>query len=53
MFALIPAELLELQFRRTLCHTDIRAIVSTTALATLKPDILPFALLFSHKIRPN
>jgi hypothetical protein len=53
MFALILAELLEFQLRRTFCHTDIRAIISTAALATLKPDMFPFALLFGHKIYPN
>ena len=51
MFALILAELLEFQFRRTLCHTDIRAIISAATLPTLKPDIFPFAFLFSHKTR--
>ncbi len=53
MFALVLAELLEFPLRRTLSHADVRAIISTAALATLKPDIFPFAVLFSHKIRPN
>ena len=53
MFAVILAELLEFQFRRTLCHTDTRAIIPTAALPTLKPDIFPFAFLFGHRIHPN
>jgi hypothetical protein len=53
MLALLLTKLLELQFRRTFCYIDGCAIVSVTALATLKPDILPFTFLFSHKVRPS
>ncbi len=49
MFTLVLAVLLQLELRCTLSDTDIRAIVSIAALATLKPDIFPFAFLFSHK----
>lgn len=53
MFALVLTELHELPFRRAFSHTDIRAIVPITALFALKPDIFPFAFLFSHKNSPN
>jgi len=53
MLTFIFAEFFEFYFRRTFCHTNTCAIVSITALTTFKPDILPFAFLFSHKIRPN
>lgn len=53
MFALVLAELHEFPFRRAFSHTDIRAIVPITALFALKPDIFPFAFLFSHKNSPN
>ena len=50
---IVLAILLKLQLGRTLCHTDTRTIVSAAAFAALKPDIFPFAFLFSHKIHPN
>jgi hypothetical protein len=53
MLAFIFAEFFELYFWRSFRDTNARAVVSVTALATFKPDILPFALLFCHKIRPN
>lgn len=53
MFALVLAELHEFPFRRAFSHTDIRAIVPIAALFALKPDIFPFAFLFSHITSPN
>ena len=53
MLACIFTEFFELYLRRSFRYTDARAIVSADALATFKPDIFPFTLLFSHKIRPN
>jgi hypothetical protein len=53
MLAFIPAIFFKLYFRRAFSHTYTCAIVSIAALAAFKPDILPFALFFSHKIRPN
>jgi len=53
MLAFIFTEFFELYFRRSFRDTNVRAIVSVAALATFKPDILPFALFFRHKIRPN
>ena len=53
MLTFVFAEFFEFYLGRTFCHTNTCAIVSVAALATFKPDILPFALLFSHKIRPN
>jgi hypothetical protein len=53
MFTFVLAVLFELYFRRTFGHTNTCAVVSITALAAFKPDILPFALLFSHKIVPT
>jgi hypothetical protein len=51
MLTFILAIFFKLYFRRTFGHTYTCAIVSITALAAFKPDMLPFALLFSHKIR--
>jgi hypothetical protein len=53
MLTLTLAELLELQLRRTFRNTNTCAIVSAATFAALKPDIFPFAFLFSHKNRPN
>jgi hypothetical protein len=53
MLTFIFAEFFEFYFGRTFCYANTRSIVSVAALATFKPDILPFAFLFSHKIRPN
>ena len=53
MLAFIVTEFLELYFRRSFRYTDTRAIVSAAALTAFKPDIFPFTLPFSHKIRPN
>jgi hypothetical protein len=53
MLTFIFAEFFEFYFRRTFCNTNTCAIVSTAALAALKPDIFPFTLPFSHKIRSN
>jgi hypothetical protein len=53
MLTFIFTEFFELYLRRTFRYTNARAIVSVAALTTFKPDILPFALLFCHKIRPN
>jgi len=53
MLTLVLTELLELQFRRTFGYVNTGAIIPVTALATLQPDILPFTLFFSHKVRPN
>ena len=53
MFTFMFTEFFEFYFGRTFCHTNTCAIVSVAALATFKPDILPFTLFFSHKIRPN
>jgi hypothetical protein len=52
-FPLFLAKLLKLQFWSTFCHTYTRAIIPVAALCALKPDILSFAFLFSHKIRPH
>ena len=53
MLTFIFAEFFEFYFRRTFCYTNTCSIVSFFALAALKPDILPFALLFSHKVHPQ
>jgi len=53
MLTFIVAEFFEFYFGRTFCYTNTCAIVSVTALAAFKPDILPFTLFFSHKIRLN
>ena len=53
MLTFIFAEFFELYLRRSFRYTNARAIVSAAALTTFKPDIFPFTLLFSHKIRPN
>jgi len=53
MLAFSFAEFFEFYFGRTFCYANACAIVSVAALATFKPDILPFTLFFSHKIRPN
>ena len=53
MLTFIFAEFFKFYFGRTFCYTNTCAIVSVAALATFKPDILPFTLFFSHKIRPN
>jgi len=53
MLTFIFAEFFEFYFGRTFRYTNTRAIVSVAALATFKPDILPFTLFFSHKIRPD
>jgi hypothetical protein len=53
MLAFIVTKFLELYFRRSFRYTNARAIVSAAALAAFKPDIFPFTLLFSHKVRPN
>ena len=53
MLTFIFAEFFEFNFGCTFCYTNTCAIVSVAALATFKPDILPFTLFFSHKIRPN
>ena len=53
MLTFIFAEFFKFYFGRTFCYTNTCAIVSVAALATFKPDILPFALFFRHKIRPN
>ena len=47
------AEFIQFYFRRTFRYTNACAIVSVAALGTFKPDIFPFTLFFSHKIRPN
>ena len=52
MFALVVAEFFQLQLGRAFGHTDTCSIVPVLALFALKPDILPFALLFRHKNRP-
>ncbi len=53
MLTFIFTEFFEFYLRRTFCYTNTCAIVSVAALATFKPDILPFTLFFSHKIRSN
>jgi hypothetical protein len=53
MLTFIFAEFFEFYFGRTFRYTNTCAIVSVAAFATFKPDILPFTLFFSHKIRPN
>ena len=53
MLTFIFTEFFELYFRRSFRYTNARAVVSVAALATFKPDILPFALLFSHKVHPQ
>ena len=53
MRTFVLAKLLQRQLGRTFGHTNARAVVSTAALTTFEPDIFPFALFFSHKIRPN
>ncbi len=53
MLTFIFTEFFEFYFGRTFCNTDTCPIVPVAALLTLQPDILSFALLFSHKIRPN
>ena len=53
MLTFVLAVFLKLYFRCTFSHTYTRAIVSVAALAAFKPDIFPFTLLFSHKIRSN
>jgi hypothetical protein len=53
MLTFVLAVFFKLYFRRTFGHTNTCAIVPVAALAAFKPDILPFALLFSHKIRPD
>jgi hypothetical protein len=53
MFTFSFAEFIEFYFGRTFGHTNTCAVVSVAALAAFKPDILPFTLFFSHKIRPN
>ena len=52
-FSLFLAKLLELQFRSTFGHTYACTIIPVAALCALKPDILSFTFLFSHKIRPH
>ena len=46
-------KLFQFQFRTALCYTNTCPVVSLAALSTLKPDILPFALPFSHKVFPT
>jgi hypothetical protein len=53
MHTLIFAELFERYFRSPFCDTHAGAIVPALALATFKPDMLSFAFLLRHKIRPN
>jgi hypothetical protein len=53
MLTFIFAEFFEFYFGRTFRYTNTCTIVSVAALAAFKPDIFPFTLLFSHKIRPN
>ena len=53
MGTLIFTKLLERYFRSAFCNTHIRPIVPALALVTFKPDILSFAFLLRHKIRPN
>ena len=53
MFTFLFTKLLELQFRRALGYTDTCAIIPFATLPALKPDIFPFALFFSHKVRSH
>ena len=53
VLAIILAELLDGQFRRALGDAHAGPVVPALALATLKPDIFSFALLFRHKDSPQ